>query len=373
MSQAPPGEPLRVAVTVEQSWQPVPGGTAASTLALLDRLREDPGLAVTGVAARHRGPAPDPWHPPVAVRHLPLPRAALYRSWHVLRWPPVDLGARELADVVHATSPAVPPRSAPLVATVHDLAFLDHPEWYTPRGVRFFRRGTELARTRADAVVVPSEATAADCRRHGFDPARIHVIRHGVTASAVDEADVARLRARLGLDRPYALWCGTREPRKNLPGLLAGFARVAGECDLDLVLVGPDGWGDTGPAPDPAVASRVRAVGFLPPGDLAAAYAGAAVFCYPSLAEGFGMPVLEAMAHGAPVVTSAGSAMAEFAGGAAVLVDPRDPAAIGAGVLGALAERDRLAAAGHAVAAAHTWQAAADRLAAVYRSVATVG
>jgi glycosyltransferase involved in cell wall biosynthesis len=373
MSGTRPGEPLRVAVTVEQSWQPVPGGTAMSTLALLARLREDPGLAMTGVAARHRGPAPDPWHPPVPVHHLPLPRAALYRSWHALRWPPVDLGAPEPADVVHATSPVVPPRSAPLVATVHDLAFLDRPEWYTPRGVRLFRRGTELARTRADAVVVPSEATAADCRRHGVDPGRIHVVRHGVSAPAVGAADVARLRARLGLERPYVLWCGTREPRKNLPGLLAGFARVARAADLDLVLVGPDGWGDTGAAPGAAVAGRVRAVGFLGPADLAAAYAGTAVFCYPSLVEGFGMPVLEAMAHGVPVVTSAGSAMAEFAGDAAVLVDPHDPDAIAAGIEAALADRPARAAAGRAVAARHTWQAAADRLAAVYRSVAGAG
>jgi glycosyltransferase involved in cell wall biosynthesis len=373
MSQKPPGEPLRVAVTVEQSWQPVPGGTAASTLALLERLREDPGLVVTGVAARHAGPAPDPWHPPVPVHHLPLPRAALYRSWHALRWPPVDLGAPDRTDVVHATSPAVPPRSAPLVATVHDLAFLDHPEWYTPRGVRFLRRGTELARTRADAVVVPSAATAADCLRHGFDPARVHVVRHGVSAPAVTGADVARLRARLGLARPYVLWCGTREPRKNLPGLLAGFARSDRAADLDLVLVGPEGWGDAGAAPEARIAGRVRAVGFLPPADLAAAYAGAAVFCYPSLVEGFGMPVVEAMAHGAPVVTSAGSAMAEFAGDAAVLVDPYDRDAIAGGIGEALADAPARAAAGRAVAARHTWQAAADRLLGVYRSVAGVG
>jgi glycosyltransferase involved in cell wall biosynthesis len=257
---------------------------------------------------------------------------------------------------------------------VHDLAFLDHPEWYTPRGVRFLRRGTELARRDADAVVVPSAATARACRRHGFDADRIHLVPHGVQLpSATAEATAAavrRLRTRLRLDRPYLLWCGTREPRKNLTRLLEAFARVVRQADLDLVLVGPAGWGDGTAPPDPVVADRVRTAGFLSAEDLHAAYAGAAVFCYPSLEEGFGMPVLEALAHGLPVVTSTGSPMAEVAGDAAVLVDPRDPPAIAAGVLAALEERRRLAAAGRAVAARHTWQAAAGRLTAVYRAVA---
>jgi glycosyltransferase involved in cell wall biosynthesis len=293
----------------------------------------------------------------------------LYRSWHALRYPPADLGLRPRADVVHATSPAVPPRSAPLVATVHDLAFLDHPEWYTPRGVRFFRRGTDLARREAAAVVVPSEATAAACRRHGFDPARLHVVSHGVDVPQVAPEDVGRLRARWGLDRPYVLWCGTHEPRKNLPGLLRGFALAARDTDAHLVLVGPSGWGE-GAAPDASVADRVHAVGFLPTTDLHAAYAGAAAFCYPSLEEGFGMPVLEALAHGTPVVTSRDSPMAEIAAGAAVLVDPADPDAIRDGLLAALADDGRMARAGRVVAAHHTWEAAAAALAGVYRSVA---
>lgn len=368
MSSPAPGV-LRVAVTVEQSWQPVPGGTASSTLALLARLRLDPGLAVVGVAARHAHPAPEPWHPPVPVHHLPLPRAALYRSWHALRWPPVDLGARARADVVHATSPAVPPRSAPLVATVHDLAFLDHPEWYTPRGVRFFRRGTDLARTRADAVVVPSRATADACLRHGFDPARLHVVPHGVDVPPVPAAAAEDFRARRTGGRPYVLWCGTHEPRKNLGGLLAAFALVAGDVDADLVLVGPHGWGD-GARPAAAVADRVRFTGFVGTEELHAAYAGAAAFCYPSLDEGFGMPVLEAMAHGVPVVTSAGSAMAEFADGAGALVDPRSPEAVADGLRRVLADRARLGAGARAIAAGRTWQAAAATLAGVYREVA---
>ena len=193
------GRPLRAAVTVEQSWQRVPGGPAASTNALLAELARRDDTEVWGVAARHRSPAPDPWQPPVPVHHLPLPRTALYRAWHGLRWPPVDLGSRRRPDVVHATSPAVPPASVPLVATVHDLAFLDQPELYTPRGVRFLRRGTELARHHAAAVVVPSELVRTKCPQAGFDAGRLHVVPHGVGVPAVAPAADAALRDRLGL------------------------------------------------------------------------------------------------------------------------------------------------------------------------------
>ena len=357
---------LHVAVTVEQSWQPVPGGTAASTNALLAELARMPDLDVWGVAARHRGAAPEPWHPPVPVHHLPLPRAALYRSWHGLRWPPVDLGRRgPRADVVHATSPAIPPVTAPLVATVHDLAFLDSPELYTPRGVRFLTRGTELARERASAVVVPSRWTREACLRAGFDAERLHVVPHGVSVPEVSTADVVRLRERLDLRGDYVLWCGTHEPRKNLPTLLAAFELlVADGSDLQLLLVGPDGWGPRTPPP-PSVASRMRTAGFLPPADLHAAYAGASVFCYPSLQEGFGMPVLEAMAHGVPVVTTADSPMAELAAGAGVLVDATDAAAVADGVTAAQAD-GRLGALGVATARRLTWASAARALADVY-------
>lgn len=360
-------EPLRVAVTVEQSWQPVPGGTAASTNALLAELSDLPDLDVWGVAARHSGEAPAPWQPPVPVHHLPLPRAALYRAWHGLRWPPVHLGdGSRRPDVVHATSPAVPPVSAPLVATVHDLAFLDHPELYTPNGVRFLTRGTDLARERASAVVVPSRWTRDACLRAGFDTDRLHVVPHGVSVPDVPAHDVTRLRERLDLHGDYAMWAGTHEPRKNLRTLLAAFELLLADgSDLQLLLVGPDGWGPQVPPP-PAVAARVRTAGFLQPRWLHAAYAGASVFCYPSLQEGFGMPVLEAMAHGVPVVTTADSPMAEFAGGAGVLVDATDAVAVAAGIVAAGRDRTALSTAASAAATQHTWEEAAGQLRRIY-------
>jgi len=164
------------------------------------------------------------------------------------------------------------------------------------------------------------------------------------------------------------LWCGTLEPRKNLPVLLQAFA-IARRRDptLGLVLVGPSGWGDV---TVPAV-EGVRLLGFLPPGALHAAYAGARAFCYPSLREGFGLPVLEAMAHGVPVVTSSGSAMAEFADGAGLLVDPHDVDGLADALSIAVgSQHDELATAARARASLYTWENAAALTVAAYREVA---
>ena len=353
---------MRVALTLEQCWHRVPGGTAIAALELAAALDGIDGLDIVGVAAAHREPPPTAFAPPVTVRHLPLPRPALYDAWHRLRQPAVQRATGPV-DVVHATTLIVPPRSAPLVVTVHDLAFEHAPDHFTPRGLRFFRRGLELVRRDADLVLCSSTATLDDVAAHGVGRDRLRLVPLGVEVVAATPDDVAAVRRRYGLDGPYVLSVGTLEPRKNLARLLQAFATVDGECEL--VVAGPAGWGEQ----PPPGAARARLLGFVSPAELRALYAGAEVVAYPSLREGFGLPVLEAMAQGAPVVTSVGTATEEAAGGAAVLVDPLDVTDIARGLREALDRRAELAAAGRCRAAACTWERTALLTLAAYREV----
>ena len=360
---------LRIALTIEQCWHEVPGGTAVAALGMARGLAATGDADVVGVAASHRGPPPDPWVPPFEVRSLPLPRIALYESWHRLRAPKVERATGPV-DLVHATSFPMPPRSAPLVLTIHDLAWLEDPSHFTARGLSFFRRGLDLALRDADLVVCPSEATRADCLRHGFAAERVRVVPLGVDAERAAPHQVEDARRRHGLSRPYVLWAGTIEPRKNLGGLLAAYRRL--EADVDLVLVGPKGWNEDLDARLGDDRERVHVLGFVPSGDLPGLYAGASVFCFPSFMEGFGFPVLEAMAQGTPVVTSAGTSTEELAGGAGILVDPRDPAAIAAGIERALSDEalgEELAAAGRRRAEGYTWERTGRLLVDAYREV----
>lgn len=358
---------LRIALTLEQCWHEVPGGTASSTLALVDVLRTRPDVDVLGVAARHDELPPAPWTPPVRMHQLPLPRVALYESWHRLRWPRVQRATGPV-DVIHATTLAIPPKSAPLVVTVHDLAFLQEPAHFTKHGLRFFDRGLSLARKGADAVIVPSRSAWQECVAAGFDEGRLRVIPHGVRVPPVSDQQVKKFLATYGLSKRYVLWVGTLEPRKNVQGLLRAFA-IARQTDpgLELVLVGPDGWGDV----EVRETDGVRPLGFLSGDELHAAYAGARALCYPSFREGFGLPVLEAMAHGVPVVTSAGTSMAEFAEGAGLLADPHDAEGIAAAMVAAANDRhDELAAAALARSRDYTWENTAALTVAAYHDVA---
>jgi glycosyltransferase involved in cell wall biosynthesis len=368
---APRGDALHAALTVEQCWQRVPGGSATYLLALLRALGERDDVTTIGLAAAHRSQPPADLRPPGPVRAAPLPRYLLYRAWAHLGVPRAEWSVPG-ADVVHATTWALPATRRPLVVTVHDVAFLREPEHFTPRGVRFFTDALARTRDEAAAVVVPSEATAADCVAAGIERARVHVVPHGAPDWQVDR-DAAAVSARAaGLPERYVLWCGTTEPRKNLEGLLAAFALVAHEDqDVHLVLAGPPGWGDTPRPPDGPWRDRVHQLGRLSDAELRRAYAAASAFAFPSHWEGFGLPVLEAMTAGAPVVTSAGTSMAEVVGDAGVLVDPDDPADIAAGLARALGPQGAaLGAAGRSRAAGYTWAASGEAHVVAYRAAA---
>lgn len=358
---------MRVAVTVEQSWHVVPGGIAISTVELLRALRDRADLDLVGVAARHREEPPTALRPPVPVRSFRLGRRALYESWQRLRLPVVERATGPV-DLLHDAGYVVPPSRAPLVATVHDLAFLTHPDHYTWHSRAVLRRGMVLARRHARLVICPSETTRDACVAAGFDPERLRVVPWGVRTRSQDGAVAGETRRRFGLDRPYVLFCGTVEPRKNLGRVLEAF-RALDRSDVELVLAGPRGWKEDLADGVSRLEGRVRALGHVAPEDLDALYDGASVVVYPSLLEGFGLPVLEAMAHGAPVVTSAGTATEEVAGDAALLVDPLDVDAIGGAIERLLEDRDLAAALGAAArsrASTFTWGRAAARVADVY-------
>jgi alpha-1,3-rhamnosyl/mannosyltransferase len=269
-------------------------------------------------------------------------------------------GNRAGCSLIHYTNAIAPIRtSLPFVVTVHDMAIHRRPSQHPVTRLARIPLSVLSAR-RAQLVITPSEATADDVRRLLHVPrSRLVVVPEAARALVVGPDDRTVLE-RLGLVAgSFILSIGTIEPRKNGVGLLAAFEQLAGTNPaLRLVFTGGAGWRDgafrRALAASPAL-DRVVMTGYLPDGELAALLEACALMAYPSFHEGFGLPVLEAMAAGAPVVTSRVSSMPEVAGGAAVLVDPRDVGSIAAGIREALARRDELARTGPARAAGRTW------------------
>jgi glycosyltransferase involved in cell wall biosynthesis len=233
-------------------------------------------------------------------------------------------------------------------------------------------RGVEMARRHADVVCCPSQDTIDDCIAAGFDADRLRLVPWGARSVPVSDDDRRRVRERYRLNRPFVLWVGTVEPRKNLPTLLDAFARLQ-PTDHDLVLVGPVGWHEQLEGHIETMNNRVRRLGFVPDDDLAVLYAEADLFCFPSLREGFGLPALEAMAQGTPVVASAGTAVAEIVASAGVEVEATavdEWADAIAALLVDESRRDRLGVAAAERAKSFTWERCAQQMADVYRDVA---
>jgi glycosyltransferase involved in cell wall biosynthesis len=361
-------DPLRVAYTLEQCWHDVPGGSAVAALEVYHRLRARDDVDVVAVAGRHRlAPAP-PYRPDGPVRSLPFARPWLYETWNRLEWPRVEAATGPI-DVCHSTV-AIPAATArPHVVTVHDVAFVHTPERFSKHGARVMRRGLDRCR-RADLVLCPSRATSADLTDLGFEPGRIRVVPWGVDRVVVDGRDLDRVRRAHALPAEFVLFVGTIEPRKNLHGLVEAMRSVP---ELPLVVAGADGWGGTVPDTITAAGGRsgdVRFLGFVSQADLRPLVEAATVFAYPSFQEGFGLPILEAMAQGTPVVTSRGSSTEEVAGGAAALADPTDPDSIAAAVRVVLADRHRWSTAARERAARYTWESTVDATVSAYQEAA---
>jgi glycosyltransferase involved in cell wall biosynthesis len=264
------------------------------------------------------------------------------------------------------------------VVTLHDLAFVLYPETHTAASRAYYAHTGESVR-RAERVIAVSQRTASDAiRLLGVDPARIRVV-HEAAAPAFSprtEADLVALAGRLRLDvhpkRPYLLFVGTLEPRKNIPLLLDAFALLRRNIDAQLLIVGARGWLD-----EPIFAAHARSgvgdaarfLGRLGEDDLAVLYSHAGVFVLPSLYEGFGLPVLEAMACGAPVVCSNSGPLPEVADDAAVLLPPNDPTAWADAmldVLGSPRYADALRQKGYARARMFSWAQTARATREVY-------
>lgn len=365
---------LAAGVVAEQLFGRVPGGIGRYVRALVRHL---PGAAdgqgtATWIVARHgAAELARAGLDPAATVRLALPGRIATRAWVAARRPALPRRLLDGLDLVHATSAAVPPTAGrALVATVHDLAFHRFPDAYPASGRRFHEQATRIAAGEAARLLTPSTATACDLADlYGVERARITVIPLGVDPSNPDRAAARRLLDRLGVPGPFLLAVGTLEPRKNLAVLVEAFASAAAELpDHHLVVAGPAGWG---PAPPPSwELLRVRLAGQVDRPTLEGLYAAADGLAYPSLYEGFGLPVVEAMAAGTPVLTSDRSSLPEVAGEAALLVDPGDRDALAAGLVLLVTDqplRARLRQAGLERAAGFTWEATATRTWAAYR------
>jgi glycosyltransferase involved in cell wall biosynthesis len=367
-----PGPARSVAVAMDATpLLGVPTGVAESVAGFINAVAADPDVTVVGFVLSATAVRAVPARLPGSVRpgrRIPIPAQALLRMWKRLDYPAVELWTGPV-DVVHGTNFVVPPsRKAARLVTVHDLTPLRFPELCSPTSLRYpdlIRRALD----RGASVHTVSRAMAEDVMEHfriGDD--RVHVIHNGLTP--------LRRPPRLEASGPpYILAIGTVEPRKGLPDLVAAFDLIAGSLpDVQLKIAGPAGWGEeelTAAVRAAHHADRIHRVGWVD--DRSALIAGARLLAFPSLYEGFGLPPLEAMSLGVPVVATAAGAIPEVVEDAAQLVPPCDVTAL-AEALGLVSQdaatRDRLIAAGHRRAGEFSWENAGKDLVRLYRALA---
>lgn len=328
---------MTLRVVVDQILAPVPGGIGRYTEELTKQIIQvaPRGCDVEGVVSAHPQEDYDRLEdklPGIAS----LYRSVLGRRELSVAWQTGALGLPGRG-MVHGTSLFTPlykhdrslDPATQTAVTIHDTVPWTHPETLTAQGVRWHRAMAKRAWKYADAVVVPTHAVAADLSEHFDFGDRLRVIGGAVSSDFVVPANADEIADKLDLPERYALSVGTLEPRKGLEPLIQALAHPDAP-DIPLLVVGPEGWGDVQvddvaqrAGLDP---SRVRVLGRVPDATLAVLLQRASVFVYPSLAEGFGLPVLEALSLGTPVVHSDAPALVEVAAGAGVVVPRADAA-----------------------------------------------
>ncbi|MGF1507221.1 MAG: glycosyltransferase family 4 protein [Anaerolineae bacterium] len=316
-------------------------------------------------AAGVRGPIPAG-----AVLHRSLLSERSHnRIWQRLRLPvPVELWTGP-QDLYHAPDFSLPPSRAASVLTVHDLAFVHHPAETLPGMLHYLNAVVPRGVARAAHVITPSESARQDViARYGAPPQKVSAVAHGVEPRFTPEGPLYDLPP----GDPVVLRVGTLQPRKNHSTLVRAMAAVPG---ARLVIAGGRGWAYDAVRAEierAGLACRVSLIGYVPDADLPSLYRCADVFVYPALYEGFGLPVLEAMASGTPVIAADRASLPEVVGEAGLLVDPLDAAARAAAIRRVLADRalaDRLRAAGIERAAGFTWGKAAAAVWTIYQHV----
>lgn len=247
-------------------------------------------------------------------------------------------------DVFHSWDWLQPPdKKLAVVSTIHDLAILKYPETAHPKILQMHSESWKVLKKRESHIIAVSRATQRDiCEQLQIPEHRVHVIHEALplevtrTADRITDEQEADIITKLELHRPYILFVGTREPRKNLRNLVTAWLPLQGQ--VDLLIAGEEGWDNS--EKEFNQVKNLRFLGRVSDEELSVLYTQASVFAFPSLYEGFGLPILEAFYHGTPVVTSAVSSMPEIAGNAAELVDPLDPASIRAGIESILNETE---------------------------------
>jgi glycosyltransferase involved in cell wall biosynthesis len=294
-------------------------------------------------------------------------------------WLPVLTRTHRL-DVLHSPHYTMPLlKACPTLVTCHDMSFYLYPQTHLLYKKVFFRAMIPLAARRADALIAISESTRQDLLRLIKPPCPVFTVSYGIAPYFQPAPEAEKLQARRKFDLPekFILYVGNLEPRKNLPNLLRAFAGLIQQgLPHDLVLAGSRGWKDNEIFTlinELALVGRVKFPGYIPQTELPAVYSLADTFAYPSLYEGFGLPVLEAMACGTPVITSNISSMPEVMGGAGILIDPNSVDELAKALFRVLTDqslRATLATAGLARAKLFSWERAAIETLAVYTRIA---